>query len=97
ALVLAARHRFVLPRRLADAAQGEAAVESFERTGRAETVVLAGAVGLAAASGPVNQDRPVGGYTAQVFIDPTAVGANEIHLTFVNAQGLAAGEVTNTN
>jgi len=50
-----------------------------------------------AARGPVNVERHVGQYTAQVFLDPSSVGANQLHLTFVDAQGLAAAQVTNAS
>jgi copper transport protein len=112
ALVLAARHRWVVPRRLAPAGDvppppGVAA--SFERTSRWEAVVLALTVAVTAglvvlipgrtialaASGPVNQTARTAGYTVQLYIDPTAVGANEFHVSFVTPDGLAAGEVAN--
>jgi hypothetical protein len=46
-----------------------------------------------AAKGPVNQERRAGPYTVQLYIDPTSVGANQVHVTFVNPGGLAAAEV----
>jgi copper transport protein len=109
ALVLGARHRRVVPRRLADRAVASGAVASFQRSAAAELGVLAATVALAAglvalvpgrslalaAKGPVNQERGAGGYTVQLFVDPTTVGANQVHLTFVNAQGLGAAEVAN--
>jgi copper transport protein len=110
ALALAARHLWVTPRRLDDptAATGETRV--FARTSRVELVVLALGVALAsalvalvpgktlalAANGPVNLQRTAGQYTVQLFVDQTAV-PNEVHVTFANAQGLAAAEVTNVN
>jgi copper transport protein len=108
ALGLAARHLWVVPRRLAQRATAGRTTRSFERSAAAELVLLLGAVGLAAAlvalvpgrslalaaRGPVNQDKAAGGYTVQLFIDPTTVGANQVHITFVNAQGLAAPEVS---
>jgi hypothetical protein len=45
------------------------------------------------ARGPVNQDRQIGGYTVQLFIDPSAPGANEVHVTFIDAKGLGAAEM----
>jgi hypothetical protein len=42
----------------------------------------------------VNLERHAGQYTVQLFVDQTAV-PNQVHVTFVNAQGLAAPEVTN--
>ena len=112
ALVLAARHRWVLPKRLApagDVPPPPGAAASFERTSRWEAVVLAATVAVTAglvvlvpgrtvalaASGPVNQTARSVGYTVQLYIDPTAVGANEFHVSFVTPDGLAAGEVTN--
>jgi len=108
ALILAARHLLITPRRLDDprAAIGETKV--FTRTSRLELVVLAVGVALAsalvalvpgktlalAANGPVNLQRQAGPYTVQLFVDQTAV-PNEVHVTFVNAQGLAAAEVAN--
>jgi copper transport protein len=82
----------------------------FQRTSAAELVAVTGAVAVAAAlvalvpgrslalaeKGPVNQERRVGTYTVQLFIDPTTVGDNQVHVTFVNDQGLAAAEVTST-
>jgi copper transport protein len=113
ALVLAARHLWVVPRRLAPAAPGggQPTVASFERSAAAELALLGAAVAFAsvlvtlvpgrtlaeAAAGPVNQERRVGQYTAQLFVDPSAVGANQLHITFVNAQGLGAAEITNTD
>jgi copper transport protein len=80
---------------------------SFHRSTSAELVVLAAIVGFASAlvalvpgrslallaNGPVNQEQRAGGYTVQLFIDPSTPGANEIHLTFVNPSGLGATEV----
>lgn len=108
ALSLAARHHWVVPRRLAAGADG--AVEGFGRSAMLELGALAAAVAVAAtlvalipgrslalaANGPVNRERHAGSYTVQLFIDPTAVGANEVHVTYVNGQGLGAAEVTNT-
>ncbi len=112
ALALAARHRWVVPRRLAGDAgdTADVAVAGFGRSAVLELAALLAAVGLAsalvalvpgrslalAANGPVNQERRAGSYTVQLFIDPTGVGANEVHVTYVNAQGLGAAEVTNT-
>jgi copper transport protein len=108
ALALAARHLWVTPRRLAREDSAGAEARSFARTGTVEVVLLAGAVALASAlvtlvpgkslalagSGPVSQERQAGPYTVQLFVDQTAE-PNQIHLTFVNAQGLGAAEVTN--
>ncbi|MEA2716444.1 MAG: copper transport protein, partial [Actinomycetota bacterium] len=112
ALVLAARHRWTIPRRLAgDGDGGRGAVSSFDRSAAVELVALVATVAVAgalvalvpgrslalAAKGPVNMERRAGAYTVQLFIDPTAVGTNQVHLTFVDAQGLGAAEVTNTD
>ncbi|MCU1448089.1 MAG: copper resistance protein CopC [Acidimicrobiales bacterium] len=108
ALGLAARHRFVTPKRLDDPAAAQAGARSFARTSAVELGLLALAVALAsalvalvpgktlalAANGPVNLERPAGAYTVQLFIDQTAV-PNQVHVTFVNGQGLGAAEVAN--
>jgi len=110
ALVLAARHRWTVPRRLAAAGADAAAVSSFDRSAAAELVALVATVAVAAAlvalvpgrslalaaRGPVNVERRAGAYTVQLFIDPTAVGTNQVHLSYVDARGLGAAEVTNT-
>jgi len=110
ALALAARHRWVVPKRLsAGGEEGAAAVASFERSSAWETAALgltvavtAGLVVLVpgrtvalAASGPVNQTARTSGYTVQLYIDPTHVGANEFHVSFVTPDGLAAADVAN--
>ena len=109
ALALAARHRWVVPRRLAAGPQAGEAIGSFERTSRWEAAVLALTVAVTAglvvlvpgrtvalaASGPVNQTARTGGYTVQLYIDPTHVGANEFHVSFVTTDGLAASEIAN--
>jgi hypothetical protein len=46
------------------------------------------------ARGPVNQEQRAGAYAVQLFIDPSTPGANEIHLTFVDPNGLGASDVT---
>jgi copper transport protein len=108
ALVLAARHLRVTPRHLAGD-DDVRAVRSFARTSALELVLLAVAVALASAlvalvpgrslalaeKGAVSVERGIGADTVQLFIDPTAVGANQVHVTFVNPSGLAAAEVTN--
>lgn len=110
ALVLAARHLWVTPKRLDDAPGADSETHTFTWTSRFELVVLAFGVALAsalvalvpgktlaiAANGPVNLQRQAGQYTVQLFVDQTAV-PNQVHVTFVNAQGLAAAEVTNVN
>jgi hypothetical protein len=109
ALALAARHLRRVPGHL-DAA-GLPAVRTFQRTATVELVALAAAVALAAglvalvpgtslalaAQGPVNLERRAGSYTLQLFLDPSRVGANQVHVTFVNSQGLGAAEIANAD
>jgi hypothetical protein len=98
----------VASRRLATADPTGAATRAFRRSSTAELLVLATVVAFASAlvalvpgrslalqaRGPVNQDQRIGAYTVQLFIDPSAPGANEIHLTFIDDKGLGAAEVT---
>jgi hypothetical protein len=84
-------------------------VRCLPRTSAVQLVVLLAAVGLAAglvasvpgrslalaAKGPVSREQRTGAHTVQLFIDPSTVGANQIHLTFVTDQGLAAADVSN--
>jgi copper transport protein len=108
ALAFGAWHLKVSPRRLAAADPAGAASRAFRRSTTAELVVLTVVVGFASglvalvpgrslalqARGPVNQEQRVGDYTVQLFIDPSSPGPNEIHVTFVNAEGLGAAEVS---
>ncbi len=110
ALGLAARHRWVTSGHLAVAPGEGAtqAVRSLRRDGLVEVAALVAAVALAAAlvalapgrslavaaGGPMNQSRHAGSYTVRLVVNPTRVGANEVHVTFVNSQGLGASEVT---
>ena len=108
ALGLGAWHLWVAPRRLASADPASAASRSFRRSSTAELLVLATVMACASAlvalvpgrslalqaRGPVNQDQRVGAYTVQLFIDPSAPGANEVHVTFIDDKGLGAAEVT---
>jgi cytochrome c biogenesis factor len=110
ALLLAARHLWITPRRLANADQADGEARAFERSSALELGLLVVAIALAsalvalvpgktlalAANGPVSKEQPIGPYTVQLFIDQTAV-PNQVHLTFVNSQGLAAAEVTNVD
>ena len=107
ALAFGAWHLWVMPRRLAG---GDPAVagRAFLRSSTAELVLLAAVVGFASAlvalvpgrslallaRGPVNLEERAGRYTVQLFIDPSAPGPNEIHVTFVDANGLGASDVT---
>ena len=107
ALAFGAWHLWVAPRRLATD-PAAVATRTFRRSSAAELVVLATVVACASAlvalvpgrslalqaRGPVNQDQEIGGYTVQLFIDPSAPGANEIHVTFIDANGLGAAEMT---
>ncbi|HEV7535182.1 MAG TPA: CopD family protein, partial [Acidimicrobiia bacterium] len=108
ALAFGAWHLWVVPRRLAGADPGAAAGRSFRRSSRAEVLVLAAVLVFASAlvalvpgrslallaRGPVNQEQRAGAYAVQLFIDPSTPGANEIHLTFVDPNGLGAPDVT---
>ena len=108
ALIFGAWHLLVAPRRLAAADPVGAASRSFRRSATAELMVLAAVVAFASAlvalvpgrslalqaRGPVNQDQRVGAYTVQLFIDPSAPGANELHITFIDDKGLGAAEMT---
>jgi len=107
ALGFGAWHLRGVPRRLAAADRAAGAGRSFRRSTSVELVVLAAVVGFASAlvalvpgrslallaNGPVNQEQRAGGYTVQLFLDPSTPGANEVHLTFVTPTGLAAAEV----
>jgi len=107
ALALAARHRFVVPARLAQGDGRE--VGRFERSGVAESVILVAVIAVAAGlvamvpgrslaaqkNGPVNLEQRVGsGISVQLFLDDTA-SPPQIHLTFVDAGGIADAGVAN--
>jgi copper transport protein len=106
ALAIASRHLYILPRRLA-ASAGPDPVRSFRRSSALEAAVLVVALAVAAglvdlvpgraialaAAGPVNAQQRAGGYAVQLFVDPTARGDNEVHVTFVDRSGLAAAAV----
>jgi copper transport protein len=108
ALAFGAWHLWAVPRRLAGADASSRTSRSFRRSSTAELVVLAAVVAFASAlvalvpgrslallaRGPVNQELRAGPYTVQLFIDPSAPGANEIHVTFIDPNGLGAAEVT---
>jgi copper transport protein len=108
ALGFGAWHLWVVPRRLAGADPGSGPGRSFRRSSTAEVVVLAGVVAFASAlvalvpgrslallaRGPVNQEQRAGSYTVQLFMDPSAPGPNELHVTFVDPNGLGAADVT---
>lgn len=104
ALLFGARHLLATPKRLA---AGTTDGTSFRWTTTVELVVLAATVALAAglvalvpgrsialqASGSVAQEHRAGAFTIQLFADPGRAGANDIHVTFVTAQGLAASDI----
>jgi copper transport protein len=108
ALAFGAWHLKVVPRRLAAAGPDGAASRSFRRSSALELVVLTAVVAFASAlvalvpgrslaelaRGPVNEDQRAGAYTVQLFVDPSTPGPNEIHVTFVDANGLGATDVT---
>lgn len=108
ALLFGAWHLRVTPRRLAATDPAGAASRAFRRSSALELVVLAAVVGFASAlvalvpgrslaeqaRGPVAETRQLGDYTVQLFIDPSSPGRNEIHVTFVDENGLGAGDVT---
>jgi copper transport protein len=108
ALAFGAWHLKVAPRRLSAADPDGAASRSFRRSSTLELVVLTSVVAFASAlvalvpgrslaelaRGPVNEDQRVGAYTVQLVVDPSSPGPNEIHVTFVDANGLGATEVT---
>jgi copper transport protein len=107
ALVLGARHLLVLPRRLAvaePAGRGPRglALASFERTSRAEAVVLVAAVAVAAAlvsavpgrfaqvaaAHPVDMRQAIGGHSVELVVAPTGPGPNQLLLSFVGGDGV---------
>jgi copper transport protein len=108
ALAFGAWHLRVAPRRLAAADPAGAASRSFRRSSTLELIVLTSVVAFASAlvalvpgrslaeqaRGPVNEEHRVGPYTVQLFIDPSSPGANEIHVTCIDANGLGATDVT---
>jgi copper transport protein len=50
---------------------------------------------VALAGGLVDASRQAGPWTVQLLLDPSAGGANELHLTFTDRDGLAAGQASN--
>jgi copper transport protein len=107
ALALGARHLLLTRRRLAGP-ESDAAAASFGRTTRAETVVLTCVVAVAAAlvvmvpgrsvalraTGEYVAEHKVAGVTVQAIVDPTRLGPNEVHLTYVDSSGLASAAFT---
>lgn len=108
ALAIGAWHLWILPRRLgAPNGAGARASRSFRRSSTLELVVLATVVACASAlvalvpgrslaqlaRGAVNQEQRAGQYIVQLFLDPSAPGPNEIHVTFIDPMGLGASEV----
>jgi copper transport protein len=108
ALAFGAWHLWVTPRRLSAAGPEAAASRVFHRSSTVELVVLAAVVAFASAlvalvpgrslallaRGAVNQEQRAGQYTVQLFLDPSAPGPNEIHVTFIDPNGLGASEMT---
>lgn len=108
ALAFGGYHRWKVPGQLADGGAG--VLRRFQRTGGAELVVMLAALGLAAAlvvlipgrslakaaNGPVNVERKVGPDVVQFFLDPSEIGANQVHLSYVDAQGLTDGSISQT-
>lgn len=108
ALAVAARHLLVLPGH-AETATDDRPVRSFGTGAGVEALLLVAALSVAAAlvdqvpgrsialaaAGPATLEQRAGADTVQLFLDPTAVGANELHVTFVDASGLADAAVTN--
>jgi copper transport protein len=110
ALAFGGWHLWGLPRRIAaaDGTDVGGTARSFRRSSTLELVVLVAGVGFASAlvalvpgrslallaRGPVNQEERAGRYAVQLFLDPSAPGPNEIHVTFIDPNGLGAGEMT---
>lgn len=110
AIALAARHRLVSPLRFARPDTAGREVARFRRTARIELGILTAALVCAsalvvlapgrslalAANGPINRNARIASYTVQLLLDPSAVGPNQVHLTYSEPTGLAAGEVSET-
>jgi copper transport protein len=110
ALAFGGWHLWGLPRGLgaSEAPDAGGAARSFRRSSTLELVVLTAVVGFASAlvalvpgrslalqdRGPVNQEERAGRYTVQLFLDPSTPGTNEIHVTFIDPNGLGASEMT---
>jgi hypothetical protein len=106
ALAFAARHLLVVPRRLAGSDEQDAVV-SFERSSRAEVLVLAGAVAVAAAlvgaiparyapvaaAHPVDLKHQIGNEYVELAVAPTGEGVNQLLLSFVGYDGVLVAEV----
>jgi copper transport protein len=86
----------------------QATVSEFDRSSATELGALLGVVAVTAAlvamvpgrsaalaGALVNTSKQAGPYTVQLLLDPSAAGANELHLTFTDRGGLAAGQVAN--
>ncbi len=109
ALVLAARHRWSGPARLSDDPERASTdVVGFERSSRVEAGLLVVVVALAAALVAQVPSRvaasrsntsaaattfTVGRVHASVFVDPSATGDNQLHLSFTTDAGIAAAGV----
>jgi len=108
ALALAARHRFVVPRRLAVPTSAGATAVGFARSSGAELTVLVGVVALSAglvvlvpsrtlagaADATVNLEHQAGPDRIRLFLDPSFPGDNQVHLSYVNGEGLADTSIT---
>jgi len=108
ALALAARHRFVVPRRLAVPTSAGATAVGFARSSGAELAVLVGVVALSAglvvlvpsrtlagaADATVNLEHQAGPDRIRLFLDPSFPGDNQVHLSYVNGEGLADTSIT---
>ena len=88
----------------------QATVGGFGHSSRTELVTLLVVVAAAAAlvamvpgrtaglaGGLVNTTKQAGPWTVQLLLDPSTAGANELHLTFTDQAGLAAGKVSNVH
>jgi copper transport protein len=101
AIAFGARHLLVLPRRLAGSGRRDA-VMSFERSSRAEVLVLACAVAVAAAlagtiparyatvaaTHPVDLKHQIGNDYVELVVAPTDEGVNQLLLSFVGNDGV---------
>ena len=106
AVGLGARHLLLLRRRLVGPGQ-EGTAASFERSTRAEALVLAGAVAVAAAlvntlparyaqlatARPVDVKHQIGSDNIELVVAPTSQGDNQLLLSFVGGDGVLVPEL----